>query len=418
MTRMPRGRCHPKDLANVMKMRHIFLSVLFFGSVGLLFITYLHIWMEEQPTVLKIRQDRITKLWKDPSKSPRKDRTVFQSGSVVGDGAERVGDEIASESLMSTSSMVQDLVKRRLFQQRRMRTLLLKRFMEPRSNLTSLQLSTWSLAVDAVHEQRRRFLASFCKTFYINKHRRSLIRLVSQVYVEERHKLLYCEVPKAGCSNWKRILMVLSGKASSPHNISHDFVHTSKKLRRLDSYNLREANELLNSFTKVLFVRDPMERLVSAFRDKFEHPNNYYHPVFGKAILKKYRANASEEALQTGSGVRFSEFVRYLLDPHKPIGMDIHWEQISKLCSPCLINYDFIGKFESLEQDANYFLKLIGAPQGLRFPSFKDRHSADERTTSTVVNQYLVQITPFERQQLYNFYNMDYLMFNYSKPHL
>ncbi|XP_078254146.1 carbohydrate sulfotransferase 9-like [Rhinoraja longicauda] len=415
---MPRGRCHPKNLANGMKMRHIFLSVLFFGSVGLLFITYLHVWMEEQPAVLKVRQNRITKLWKDPTKNPGEDRRVFQSGRAVGDGAGRADDEIASETVMSTSSVALDPAKQRLFQQRLMRTLLLKRFLDPMSNLSPLQLSNWSLAVDAVHERRRRFLVGFCKTLYANKHRRSLIRLVSQVYVEERHKLLYCEVPKAGCSNWKRILLVLSGAASSPRNISHDFVHSSKQLRRLDSYNLREANDLLNGFTKVLFVRDPMERLVSAFRDKFEHPNKYYHPVFGKAILKKYRANVSEEALRTGSGVTFREFVHYLLDPHKPIGMDIHWEQITKLCSPCLINYDFIGKFESLEQDANYFLKLIGAPQGLRFPRFKDRHSTDERTTSTVVRQYLVQITPFERQQLYNFYNMDYLMFNYSKPHL
>ncbi|XP_051879604.1 carbohydrate sulfotransferase 9-like [Pristis pectinata] len=415
---MPRRRCYPKDVAKDMKLRHVFLSILFFGFVGLLFFMYLHARIEEQSPGLKIQQEQqITKFWNKPIKIPQKDWTVFKSGRDAGYRVDKISNETATERWQSVFNTAKDSMKQRLFQQRKMRNLLLKRFLEP-MNLTSFRFPNWTLVTDAVHEERKRFLANSCKKLYISKRRRSLIRLVSQVYVEERHKLLYCEVPKAGCSNWKRILMVLSGLAKSPSNISHDFVHYSKRLRHLDSYSLRETYELLNSFTKVLFVRDPMERLVSAFRDKFEHSNSYYHPVFGKAILKKYRANASAEALRTGSGVTFSEFVQYLLDPHKPVGMDIHWEQISKLCSPCLINYDFIGKFESLEQDANYLLKLIGAPEGLQFPSFKDRHSSDERTTSAVVEQYLAQITPSERQQIYNFYYLDYLMFNYSKPHL
>ncbi|XP_072119932.1 carbohydrate sulfotransferase 9-like [Mobula birostris] len=414
---MRRRRCYTKDLAKDMKLRHIFLSVLFFGCVGLLFFVYLQAQIEEQSPGLRIHQDQMTKSWNRQIKIPEKNWTVFKSGRVTGYRGDKASKESASEPWQSIFNPNRDSAKQRLLQQTKMRNLLLKKYLKP-MNLASFQLSNRTLVTDAVHEERKRFLANFCKKLYISRRRRSLSRLVSQVYVEEKHKLLYCEVPKAGCSNWKRILMVLSGLAKSPGNISHDFVHYSKQLRRLDSYSLRESYELLNSFIKVLFVRDPMERLVSAFRDKFEHPNSYYHPVFGREILKKYRANASAEALRTGSGVTFREFVQYLLDPHKPIGMDIHWEQISKLCSPCLINYDFIGKFESLEQDANYLLKLIGAPEGLQFPSFKDRHSSDERTTSAVVEQYLAQITPSERQQIYNFYYPDYLMFNYSNPYL
>ncbi|VFV32566.1 carbohydrate sulfotransferase 8 [Lynx pardinus] len=172
----------------------------------------------------------------------------------------------------------------------------------------------------------------------------------------------------------------------------------------------------LSTYTKMLFVREPFERLVSAFRDKFEHPNSYYHPVFGKAILARYRANASREALRTGSGVRFPEFVQYLLDVHRPVGMDIHWDHVSRLCSPCLIDYDFVGKFESMEEDANFFLSLIRAPRNLTFPQFKDRHSQEARTTAQITHQYFTQLSALQRQRTYDFYYMDYLMFNYSKP--
>ncbi|XP_067834006.1 carbohydrate sulfotransferase 9-like [Heptranchias perlo] len=416
---MSRGRCYYKEAAKDMKLRRIFLSILTFGVAGLLLFMYLHSWIEQQPTVLryKIQQDQSKKVWDKPTKDPGEDHGRFGTARVVGYQVEGIGKEAASSRTTHTVDEAGDPLKKRLSEQKKMRNLLLKRLLEPINEPPTFHLLNRSLVTDEVQEKRKTSLIDFCRKYYVSKHKTSLIRLVSRIYVEDKHKLLYCEVPKAGCSNWKRILMVLNGLASSPHNISHDFVHYGKRLQRLDSYNLKETYELLNTFTKVLFVRDPMERLVSAFRDKFEHPNSYYHPVFGKAILKKYRVNASAEALKTGSGVTFKEFVHYLLDPRKPVGMDIHWEQISKLCSPCLINYDYIGKFESLEKDANYLLKLIGAPAQLQFPSFKDRHSTDERTTSAVVEQYLEQISPLERQKIYNFYYLDYLMFNYSKPH-
>ncbi|KFV75534.1 Carbohydrate sulfotransferase 9, partial [Dryobates pubescens] len=283
-------------------------------------------------------------------------------------------------------------------------------------NQTLVKGGRWQ-AVGSTQERRRSFLHDFCRKQHGRKKLHShLLHLVSRIYVEDRHKVLYCEVPKAGCSNWKRVLMVLNGLAASAHNISHDDVHYGKHLRRLDSYDLEGISRRLNTYTKTIFVRDPMERLVSAFRDKFEHPNSYYHPVFGKAIIKKYRQDAEEEALKTGSGVKFREFIQYLLDSHRPIGMDIHWEQVSKLCHPCLISYDFIGKFETLEEDANYFLQLVGAPAELKFPRFKDRHSSDERTSPEVVRQYLKELSEEERQLTYDFYYLDYLMFNYTSP--
>ncbi|XP_067887224.1 carbohydrate sulfotransferase 9-like isoform X2 [Heterodontus francisci] len=365
----------------------------------------------------KLQRGQSDKVWYQPNKIPGEHRISFKTTGAAGNRIKEIRNGIASKATTYTFDEVDNSLKKRLSQQSKMKNLLLKKLFEPIIYLPTVHPLNRSLVTDNIQERRKRFLADFCKKYNISKHRISLRRLVSRVYVEDKNKLLYCEVPKAGCSNWKRVLMVLNGLASSPHNISHNFVHYGKHLRRLDSYSLQETYEFLSTFTKILFVRDPMERLVSAFRDKFEHPNVYYHPVFGRAILKKYRTNASTEALKTGSGVTFREFVHYLLDPQKPVGMDIHWEQISRLCSPCLINYDFIGKFENLENDANYFLKLIGAPPELHFPSFKDRHSSDGRTTSALVEKYLHQISPLERQQIYNFYYLDYLMFNYSKPH-
>ncbi|XP_069072592.1 carbohydrate sulfotransferase 8 [Pleurodeles waltl] len=277
------------------------------------------------------------------------------------------------------------------------------------------QNSNWKRLYD-IQRQRKALMQDVCAKYKSNSRRIITPYHVSRIFVEDKYRILYCEVPKVGCSNWKRVLMVLNGLASSTKDIQHNTVHYGNYLKRLDSFDRKGIYHRLNTYTKMLFVREPFQRLVSAFRDKFEHANNYYHPVFGKAIISRYRRNATVEALRTGSGVQFKEFMQYLLDVHRPVGMDIHWDHVSRLCSPCLIDYDFIGKFESMEEDANFLLHLIGAPQNLTFPRFKDRHSNEVRTTTKITQQYFSQLSPSERQRAYDFYYMDYLMFNYSKP--
>ncbi|XP_075388963.1 carbohydrate sulfotransferase 9 [Tenrec ecaudatus] len=423
----------------VMNPKQLFLSVLIFGVAGLLLFMYLQVCIEEQHTgrAEKKRDQKAASVTREktpehiinqypkihmPEEAKGKKEKILvnseTSPGVLAEISHTLGEGQALRK--TTRSLTNELVEN--FQGTKS---LFRKFSEMKWPLESRPLNKslvkdgqWK-NTDVAQEARRSFLREFCKKYVgVSGPQAHLLHMVSRIYVEDKHRILYCEVPKAGCSNWKRVLMVLNGLASSAHNISHDAVHYGKHLKRLDSFDLKGIHMRLNTYTKAVFVRDPMERLVSAFRDKFEHPNSYYHPVFGKAIIKKYRPNACAEALHSGSGVKFKEFVHYLLDSHRPVGMDIHWEKVSKLCYPCWINYDFVGKFETLEEDANYFLQLIGAPKELKFPKFKDRHSSDERTSAQVVSQYLKNLTGTERQLIYDFYYLDYLMFNYTMPFL
>ncbi|XP_062404576.1 carbohydrate sulfotransferase 8-like isoform X2 [Sardina pilchardus] len=284
------------------------------------------------------------------------------------------------------------------------------------SSSTDPSFSQSPLDLSRVLEARRRLVREICAKYKTKVPQNITPQRVSRIFVEDKHKILYCEVPKAGCSNWKRVLMVLSGVANNVTAIKHNAVHYGNHIRQLDSYNREGIAYRLQNYTKVLFLREPLERLVSAYRDKFENPNHYYHPVFGRPIIARYRLNASKEALRTGSGVTFPEFMQYLLDVHKPVGMDIHWMPANHLCHPCLVDYDFIGKFETMGEEANFVLQRIGAPANLNFPSFKDRSPSSERTSSKIMQQYFAQLNAGDLQRAYDFYYMDYQMFNYSKP--
>ncbi|XP_068432564.1 carbohydrate sulfotransferase 8-like [Clinocottus analis] len=263
---------------------------------------------------------------------------------------------------------------------------------------------------------RRQLMKEICAKYKSSISKTITAHHVKNLFVEDKYKLLYCQVPKAGCSNWKRTLIVLAGLAANAQSIQHDTVHEGHYLRELNTFDRKGIMHRLETYTKVLFVREPLERMVSAYRDKFENPNNYYHSLFGKPIISKYRTNPSPEALKTGNGVTFKEFVQYLLDVHRPVGMDIHWEQANQLCNPCLIDYDFIGKFENMEEESNFLLRLTGAPPNVKLPSFKDRNPADKRTSTNITQKYFSQVSTLERQRIYDFYYTDYLMFNYTKP--
>ncbi|XP_034285539.1 carbohydrate sulfotransferase 9 isoform X2 [Pantherophis guttatus] len=405
-----------------MNLKLIYVSVLAFGVAGLIVFTYLQSCIEDQRTgseekmqLQMINQDFGSYSTEESEKA--KENWIAgkyfhkDSKALIESEGYQEPNHFENRTEDSLTTNFSEDPKKVLKQLRGMNFSSNKHYLNKFFNRNN----NWKVT-NEIQERRKFLLRDICQK-YVKKTQIPLVHMVSRIYVEDKYKVLYCEVPKAGCSNWKRILMILGGLANSAANISHNSVHYGGNLNKLDSYNLTEIQKRLKTYTKIIFVRDPMERLVSAFRDKFEHPNIYYHPVFGKAIIKKYRPNADKKALTTGSGVKFKEFIQYLLDPYRPLGMDIHWEQINKLCYPCDIDYNFIGKFETLEKDANYILKLINAPDEVQFPHFKDRHSTDKRTNSEVIRKYLSEIPAAERLQVYGFYYLDYLMFNYTIPY-
>lgn len=65
--------------------------------------------------------------------------------------------------------------------------------------------------------------------------------------------------------------MVVMGKANTtdPLSILADDSHRLHVFRRLDNYTSEEIRYRLDNFMKFMFVRHPFERLLSAYRNKF-----------------------------------------------------------------------------------------------------------------------------------------------------
>lgn len=231
---------------------------------------------------------------------------------------------------------------------------------------------------------------------------------LKHILVSDKHRFLYCYVPKVACSNWKRILKVLDGTLENV-NVKLKMDHKTD-LVFLSDLKPDEIRYRLKHYFKFIFVRDPMERLLSAYRNKFGEIKEY-QLKYGVEIVKRYRKNPGES---TGDDVTFSEFLRYLLDEEVE-RMNEHWMPIYNLCQPCAVKYDFIGSYERLNEDANSVLEQIHAPAFVRFP---ERQSWYKPVTPEMLHYYLCSTPKGLLKELLPKYILDFSLFAYPLPNI
>ena len=179
-------------------------------------------------------------------------------------------------------------------------------------------------------------------------------------------------------------------------------VHRWDLWKRLYQYTEEEREIRLQTYFKFLFVREPLKRLLSAYKDKFIGNDTKVSRTSRSQIVKAYRP---QDLNKDNNSVSFPEFIRYFSND---IPRNQHWRQYEKLCHPCLVNYSFIGHLETLEQDAPLLLKMAGIDDRVTFPPI---HSS---TNSSQVLEYYSQVPAEYITQIGKLYRSDFEMFGYE----
>nr|XP_057906816.1 carbohydrate sulfotransferase 10-like isoform X3 [Doryrhamphus excisus] len=251
----------------------------------------------------------------------------------------------------------------------------------------------------------------------------SLSKLVlDSIVVSDQHRILFCETPEASDTYWKKLLIIASGAFSSVKDIPENLVHDNKKngLPRLSSLAPLEIMHRLNTYFKFIIVRDPFERLISTFEDKFlfNKPSEpWYKHTISHAIIHKYRTGFP---FLDDTGLVFDEFVRYLGDVEQRSHMDwqfgehiIHWATYVELCAPCDVGYDVIGHHETLERDAAHILSRAGIGHLVSYPFVP---AGITRYNKTKVERYFSGVSKWDIRRLYERYQEDFHLFGYPTP--
>ena len=223
----------------------------------------------------------------------------------------------------------------------------------------------------------------------------------SRFIVIEKLKFVFCFIPKVSCTTWKRVLYSAEnqGKQREKH------FHSNRLFSWLKDYSVIERKEILKGYYKAMFVREPFERLVSAFRDKV---NRLW---FKRFVIP----NKTTDELKKEAAVPFSTFIKSVLSsnasslPERGYIEDQHWRSYEQIC-PCEVDYDFIGHFENLAEEAPQLLKIIGVDDYVTFPEY---HSS--KTKSHALHYYS-QLTKDEIFQLGRLFELDFKLFGYDFP--
>ncbi|CAB4002915.1 carbohydrate sulfotransferase 14 [Paramuricea clavata] len=237
--------------------------------------------------------------------------------------------------------------------------------------------------------------------------------LFHHLIVNEEHKVLYCFMPKVGCSNMKRIFVVMEGLYPSVEKVNIHIMN--QEIVRLDNkkFTTEQQKYMLKNFYKFMIVRDPFERLVSAYRNKWQNKRNIeLHAHLGKTIIEKYRYN-NTRTVETGNDMSFTEYARYLIDS-PPWEVNEHWMQYEELCRPCNVKYDFIGSIDTLSRDVTHAMRQIHVNE-TKHHLVHMRGTPLTKSKQTTAD-FLKELPRKYFDQLMAIYKTDHELFGYPLP--
>ena len=224
------------------------------------------------------------------------------------------------------------------------------------------------------------------------------------IIVNDEYKVIFCYIPKVACSQWKRVFLALDNR------IDVDDVHDNKHYKfLLYDYSDEDIKVRLKSYFKFLFVREPLERLLSAYNNKFVNKQWPWKMIesYKTKILERYKQD-EPGSKSSDQDLTFKKFIYYVSDVG--FNRDSHWRSYGPICHPCDIKYDFIGHFEDMPEEAAYILRQTGMDRAVTFPPF---------LTNNTTSQLLKSYAPIPKEkiaQLGKTFEEDFEMFNYDFP--
>jgi hypothetical protein len=276
------------------------------------------------------------------------------------------------------------------------------------SNLRNLS------AVEKRLEKRRLHLEKACKYLGLNVPGNDSLHKPNpwEFLVDNKHHLVWCNVFKAASTSWMYNFNILAGY--SPKFLKKSkVVPLSLARQKYPRPSLQSLRKAFNNSVSFLITRHPLERLLSAYRDKlqFALPHTH-HRKLGNEIIVKYRPKIKhQKGLKSEKWPTFPEFVFYLLDCVKQgQPLDMHWTPITDFCTPCMFDFDIIAHTETLQEDQQYIIKKAHL-EGLVEPQWRN---AGHGATARQLRKYYSQLSRSQILQLYHIYRYDFELFNYS----
>ena len=230
--------------------------------------------------------------------------------------------------------------------------------------------------------------------------------------------MAFCPVAKCGNTNTKRLFEVVAGVLSldtvSDPRIDYEVVlEHLYVIRKAPKVWFGDTLDLLQSqYFKMTIVRAPLNRLVSAYRDKLARPlhrptddkiaaatpteqyeNDMRLSIFKTVHPQKYKEWLKNDELEYE--ISFTDFIQHIISIPN-IKLNHHYVPVINICAPCVMKYDYYGNFENYYNDAQILVSKLGAK-----PEYLSGESHAHNRTTDLVKQHYSQLSQDLKEQLF-----------------
>lgn len=215
-------------------------------------------------------------------------------------------------------------------------------------------------------------------------------RYDSEAYmVSKRYKLMLCYNCKVASTNQKRLLYALDNRYKDDLNGIKQTVSRDYAQKRYRTFE--EVQSSRKGYYKVMLIREPLERLLSAFRDE-----RSYKLFFREAKPK------------------FKDYLQLVLEQNT-FKMNRHTYPYYERCRPCEMKYDLIGLQRTFNNDMNTVLHTIHATHIKKAPK-RQKTGYNSVTTDQLLKKYYSKIPHTMIHQLWEKFYKDYYIFGFPYP--
>ncbi len=160
---------------------------------------------------------------------------------------------------------------------------------------------------------------------------------------DDRNKILYCVLPKAGSRSWLAYLVRLAHRAKPGHwhFRKPDFMEKAGLQYQRD-VPLDDIKTKYRDYFKFAVTRHPLQRFVSAY----------------------YEAIVKQEVPTDGKAPNLIAFGRRLV---KDLYPRLHWRQYIEDCHFCHVDYNFILRSETVVHDHDKLNEMLGKNVPLQY---------------------------------------------------
>lgn len=248
------------------------------------------------------------------------------------------------------------------------------------------------------------------------------------------HRLVWCPIFKAGSTTWVKNLLLASGSGVKKMSL-----HLQLRQLYPPPASAAEQERILKNSIRMIVVRHPFERLLSAYRDKMLRVKGASDPyyIMQQKVAREYGDTDTRPVPYTAAELKkaskgrhsstglvhpsFTQFLKKVRDDMRNLWkrndhVNNHWQPFWVACKPCDLDYDVIAHVETLAEDQEFVIRELGLQDLLRPAHTHASRFDGYNDTSEAAESYFRKVPLELIESLAKLLRPDFEMFGYS-PH-